>query len=289
VYQIIARYENALVQVGRVIGDLVEKTHDTRRMIPIRKPSGDQDIVQINAPYDRKMGEKGPTKRVHYPITPGGFSYTYSTGPSYQSQFEEASDFVNSLLQSVPELLWDGKGQTILGDLLIKLKNLGPIGDELVDRFKKILDPRIAENTEIPPQAQAELQKGQTVINALTAKLQEYQKLIDSKTLEYASEERRNEQDNKTKIAVAEINASVKENVAQLQETMKAIGIQMNQTYEMMQNGPQLPGTGSPDASAPSGAPEQAPAPEPQEAPLQPTHTFDPNSQEVSPVVGQPQ
>lgn len=277
VYQFIDRYENALMQAGRVMGDLMERTHDTKRSVAIRKPSGEQDMVTINAPYDRKVG--GVTKRVHYPIKTGGFAYTITTGPSYQSQFQEASDFVNTLVQGIPTLLIDGSGHTTLGDLAIKLKNLGPIGDEIVDRFKKMLRPELAEATDIPPQAQAELQKGQQMINLLTEQVNKLKDVIQNKSMELESEERRNEQDNKTKIAVAEINAQVKENIAQLQESMAAIANQMNQQWEAMK------GAGQPttQTAIPGEAPSAAPS-EPQEPELQPTHTFDPNAQELQPV-----
>jgi len=286
----IEAYTHSLEQVGRVMGDLIERTHDTKRQIPVRYADGRQKIVTINCPYD----DEG--RRCHYPITPGGFSYTISTGPSYQSQFEQASDFVDKLVQSVPQLLVDGAGQTTFGDLFVGLKQLGPIGDQIVDRFKKMLRPNLQDGPiDIPPQVQQELQKGQGVINALTAKVKELQDIVNTKAVEVASRERQNEDNNKTKVVVAEINASVKEGIAQLNAVMDQIALKLNQQFDAMmrqpQATPQIPGApstpaGTPSAETPPSAPSPLVAPGGPVAAdgQQATHVFDPETQEIQPM-----
>ena len=136
----------------------------------------------------------------------------------------------------MPQLLMDGSGHTFLGDLFVKIKNMGPIGDEIIERFKKKLPPDLQDNNmEIPPAVQAEMQKAQQVIDGLTEKVNAMHEVISSKTLEIQSEERRNEADNKTKIAIAEINAQVKENIHELQMSMDRIALDLNHQFEAMQ------------------------------------------------------
>lgn len=232
VYHIIDNYDRALEQAGRVEGDLLERTHDSKRQVAIRTAAGEQEFVTLNAPYD----DPKTKKRRHHPVVPGGFAYTISTGPSYQSQFEQASEFIDILVSKVPSLLVDGQGHTTFGDLFVKLKNMGPIGDQIIDRFKKMLRPELQEDAgDIPPQVAAEMQKAQQVIDALTEKVNALAQVIDSKQLEIQSEERRNEADNRTKIAIAEINAQVKENIIELQTSMEAIALNMNQQFEAIQ------------------------------------------------------
>lgn len=278
-YHITEAYVRSLEQVGRVHGDLIEKTHDTKRQVPVRYPDGKQKIVTLNAAYD----EDG--QRRHYPITPGGFNYTITTGPSFQSQFEQASDFVDKLVQSMPELLINGAGQTTFGDLFVKLKNLGPVGDQIVERFNKMLRPGLEdEQLDIPPQVQQELQKGQQVINALTQKVNELQGIISTKALELSSKDAQNKRDNETKLAVAAINASVKENIAQLEAVMDQLALKLNQQFDSMMAQMPKPDSGAPSSTAsPSPNAVIAPPSGPQGAPA-PTHAFDPESQQLQPV-----
>lgn len=286
VYHITEAYTRGLEQVGRIQGDLIEKTHDTKRQIPIRYADGRQKIVTVNCPYD----DDG--KRCNYPITPGGFSYTITTGPSYQSQFEQASDFVDKLVSSIPTLLIDGAGQTIFGDLFVSLKNLGPIGDQIVDRFKKMLKPGLEDTpVDVPPQVRQEMQKGQAVINALTQKVNQLQQVISTKALELSSDDERNKRDNETKIAVAAINASVKENIAQLESVMDQLALRLNQQFDQMMA--QMPkpadNSGAPSSTANSSTTAvMPPAASSQGAPggstATPTHVFNPDTQEIQPV-----
>lgn len=230
VYHILDNYERALEQVGRVMGDLLERTHDSTRKEMVRNAAGESRLVTFNAPYDNEKGQ-----RRHHKIIPGAFAYTISTGPSYQSQFEQASEFIDILVGKVPELLIDGQGHTVFGDLFVKLKNMGPIGDQIMERFKKLLRPELQEQeVEIPPQVLAEMQKAQKVIDFLAEKVNHLQDVLESKMLELQSEERRNETDNKTKLAIAEINAQVKENIEQLTTSMDQIALKMNQQFEAM-------------------------------------------------------
>lgn len=289
VYYITESYTRSLEQVGRVEGDLIERTHDTKRDIPIRKPDGKQRIVTINAPYDDENKQ-----RQHYPIAVGAFNYTITTGPSYQSQFEQSSDFVDKLIQSVPQLLVDGAGQTTFGDLFVQLKNLGPIGDQITDRFRKMLRPNLQDApVDIPPQVHAELQKGQQVINALTQRVNELQEIIKTKAVERESEDERNKRDNETKLAVAQINASVKENIAQLEAVMDSMAQRLNQQFEqMMANppaaAPQLPGGSAATTPASPSAPGAAPIPPGvQAATGAPTHVFNPEDQQIQPAGAQ--
>jgi hypothetical protein len=59
---------------------------------------------------------------------------TISTGPSYDSEREAASDFADLLVQQ-PQVF------ALLGPLVVKLKNLGPIGDKIADLLSIIQPP----------------------------------------------------------------------------------------------------------------------------------------------------
>lgn len=320
VYHITEAYTRSLEQVGRVMGDLIEKTHDTKRNIPIRKNDGTQKMVTINAPYHEfpamlthqngstmtakseaemdagmKQGYMPPKEKSFHPIEVGAFNYTISTGPSYQSQQEQSSDFVDKLIQSVPELLVNGQGQTTFGDLFVQLKNLGPTGDVIVERFKKMLKPGLEDTPlDIPPQVQAELQKGQQVINALVGKVNELQQVLQGKYMERASEDERNKRDNETKALVATINNAAKLDLSKLESSMDLIAEHLNRQFDLMMakmEQSQLPAGNGGSASTSSDQGAAAPTP-PSTAgdmatspgPPQPTHVFNPQAGEIQPV-----
>jgi hypothetical protein len=227
VYHLTDNFIRGLEQAGRVICDLIQKTHDTPRSMPYRAPSGDQKVSKINQEYFDKDG----TRHFHQ-LNKGAYGVTISTGPSHQSQFDAASDFVDTIVQSSPEMLM------LFGDQFTKLKNLGPEGDVIADRFKKMIMAKYPElsdeNKALDPRAMAMKQQAQHVIDSLTQKVNELTQERDAKVLELQSEEKRNEMDNRTKLAVAEIGASTKENVAQLEAQMDQISQQMGQHYDAL-------------------------------------------------------
>ena len=106
-------YHGMIRQVGVICEDLFDKIYDTPRKTGVRRQNDTSEIVAINTPGGLS--------------TKGSHLATVSTGPAFDSQREQASDFADILMQSplAPRI----------ADLAIKLKNLGPIGDELAERL----------------------------------------------------------------------------------------------------------------------------------------------------------
>jgi hypothetical protein len=79
----------------------------------------------------------------------GEFDVTVSDGPSHESDREKQSEFVDTILESLPSLpIPPPIAQKILA-MAIKMKNLGGIGDEIA----LLLNPPDPSN--LPPEAQA--------------------------------------------------------------------------------------------------------------------------------------
>lgn len=106
-------YHGMIRQVGVVVEDLLDKIYDTPRQTGVRRQNDTSDIVAINVPGGVS--------------TKGSHLVTVSTGPAFDSQREQASEFADILMQSplAPRI----------ADLAVKLKNLGPVGDELAKRL----------------------------------------------------------------------------------------------------------------------------------------------------------
>lgn len=170
-FHFIDNYKRSIEHAGRIYDDLIPKIYDTARDVHIRKPDESQETLRINEQHE-KNGEQ-----VHYDTSLGEHEVTISTGPSYDSQREAVADFAETLA-STPLF-------PRIADLIIRLRNLGPLGDEMADRvtppeFAKDGNPaaKLQQATEQYQMAQkmiAELQK-----ELQDAKIKEQGKVIDN-------------------------------------------------------------------------------------------------------------
>jgi hypothetical protein len=173
-FHFIDNFDIALELTGRILNELIDSVYDTEgREEGIRKPDDTYKIIKMNTsqPYPDEAGNAN-----HYPVSVGQHEVTISTGPSYQSQREEANAFMDTLANAHPELF------ARFADLAIKHRNLGPLGDEMAARVtppeflsqdgKDPLDPRAAA---VVREAQGQLQQMQEAMGELQKQLNELQ------------------------------------------------------------------------------------------------------------------
>lgn len=158
-FHFVDNHDRALMHAGRVMDDLLDSTYDTPRDTSIVNTDDSVEVIRINEPSKDKHGQP-----VNHKLTDtGDHGITVSTGPSFESQREEADEFLDGLMQHQPEIF------ARVAWLAIKLKNLGPIGDEMV----KILTPPDLAGQDgqppIPPQVQQAIQMGQQQLQQLHA------------------------------------------------------------------------------------------------------------------------
>ncbi len=211
-YHFVDNFLMSLEHSGRVMNDLLDKTYDTTRDVGTRKADGQYNVTRINDPQNDKAVD----------ITGDPHDVTVSTGPSFESQREEAADFAETLAK-VPGVF------PIIGDLITKLRNLGPIGDEIA---KRLTPPQFAVEDgqePLPPQAiqqMQQLKQETTQLHAYAQKLE--QDLTEAKQKEQAKVIDNQyklsvaDKDNQTKIAIAEIGAKTQDSITRLETTLKA-------------------------------------------------------------------
>lgn len=149
-------YAMALERAGRMMDDALDVVYDTPREEPFYNESDEASTLPINQLHP----ETGQPVGFH--TSTGDHGVTISTGPSQQSQRDEATDFTNQLIAH-PEVLGPNAPKIIA--LLVKLKALGPIGDQIA----KILDP---QDTNVPPEIAQQIQAAQRTIQQLQVELQ---------------------------------------------------------------------------------------------------------------------
>lgn len=196
-------------RVGVIFEDLVTPILDTARTVSVRDGQGAASPQRINDPRDPKSVS-----------TKGDHLVTVSTGPAIESEREAASDFADTLAQISPEIF------ALLGPLIVKLKNLGPIGDEIADLLKMLQPPQVqamqATKEQGPQQVAQQLLQAKGENQQLRERLQQAAQAIEAKLPELQA-----------KIREAEIDARVKKEVAEIQAhaTLGAATIKADQAH----------------------------------------------------------
>jgi hypothetical protein len=159
-YHFTDHYLDMIQQVGVICEDLFEPVYDGTRTIGARKGNDEAYSVTINDPTD-------PESKTFT----GDHLVTVSTGPSFDSQRDEASDFADTLAGMGPQMF------AVLGPLIVKLKNLGPIGDEMVELLKTLQPPEVraldAKKQDGKPPDPQQLQRDLVAAEAQIKKLEQ--------------------------------------------------------------------------------------------------------------------
>jgi hypothetical protein len=142
----------------------------------------------------------------------GTYDVMVTTGPGYMTKRQEALDAMSQILQSNPQL-W-----SVAGDLFIKNMDW-PGAQEMAERFKKILDPKVLSEGDQSP----EMMAAQQQMQAMTEELNRMTTIIE------------NVQD-----SVAQREVDIKEYKAQVDaydaETKRITAVQNSMTPEQIQD-----------------------------------------------------
>lgn len=203
-------YLDMVTQVGVVIEDLIPKIYDTARNVGVRRPNDTAEIIRINDP---NQADSVSTKGDHL--------VTVSTGPSFESEREAASDFADTLAQTSPEVF------ALLGPLIVKLKNLGPVGDEMIELLESVQPPQVQQARASkdkpgdPQQMAQELQQTKAQMQQLEQVAKQMKEALDTDQVKQQATITKAKMDgdiqiqlqhirNAAAIEIAEINAKVK-------------------------------------------------------------------------------
>ncbi len=163
----ISNYERGLARCGRMLEQGLTWCYCGPREAGMRSPADVYSSEKIN-----QVDPSGNPVGFH--TSHGDHATTISVGPSEQSERDAADDFVDTLFAT------PGMPQAILS-LAVRLKHLGPIGDEIAEA----LDPKGAQPPP-SPQVQQQLQQ----IPLLQQELQKAQFALQAKLPEIASKEK---------------------------------------------------------------------------------------------------
>jgi hypothetical protein len=192
-YHYVDNLARAIRHVGRQLVDLIPKIYDTQRIARVIGVDGESKMVRLDPnqpePVRKMVNEQGVVVAKIYNPGVGKYDVKVTTGPSYLTKRQESMDAMSQILQGNPNL-W-----AAAGDLFVKNMDW-PGAQEMAQRLKKMIDPKLLQEDDDPAlqaanqQIQAMQQQMEQMYNMLqnVGKSMEAQKLrID----EYNAETKR--------------------------------------------------------------------------------------------------
>ena len=181
----------ALRHAGRVIIDLLPHYYSAPRIKRILGRDGNPKTIVMHAGSPEEAMALAQAQNLAetsvFDLSVGRYDVRVMAGVSYASQRQEDRELMVNALQTNPQLM------QLIGDLFFKTMD-SPIAERIAKRLQKALPPGLNDEEQkpgqVPPEAQAQLQKAGELIDALTKTVNELQDGIESKAMELASKER---------------------------------------------------------------------------------------------------
>jgi hypothetical protein len=156
-YHYVDNLARAIRYITRQIVDMIPKIYDTQRIARIIGADGEVSMVKMDPAQEEAVREVrdqetgGLIEKIYNPGV-GTYDVMVTTGPGYMTKRQEALDAMSQILQSNPQL-W-----AVAGDLFIKNMDW-PGAQEMAERFKKILDPKVLATDDQSPEMVAAQQQ----------------------------------------------------------------------------------------------------------------------------------
>ncbi len=129
----------AISHTGEQLVDLIPRIYDTERVVRVLGENGEHNMVPINKELVVK-GQNGVEKTIKFDLSVGKYDVVVTTGPSFQTQRQEAGAGMQDFIRSIPE------AGALIGDLLADLQDW-PQKDKVKERLQVLLPPQLQ-----PPQ-----------------------------------------------------------------------------------------------------------------------------------------
>lgn len=202
-FHFIDNYNFALEHGGRILNAWYPFIYDTKRDIAIREADETHRTVRINDPEFEETDDDGNKIKTHYDAKTGDHGVTVSVGPSSDSQRDEASQYADMIagnIQAIAPLLPPGAAAKLLA-LSIRLKQLGPLGDEMADTISPPAD-KTAQDQQMA-QGQQQLQQSQQVIAQMQTEIEKLRLEKAGKVIQGETEKQLQQMQNDVKVLIA--------------------------------------------------------------------------------------
>lgn len=167
---------------AKVLIDLIPKVLDTRRVERILGVDGKDERVLLDPQMPKAYAEEKITpediQKIFNPMV-GKYDVAIDTGPSFQTQRQEASQVMAEVASRDPRFM------QIAGDLFWRAIDV-PMSDQLAKRYEKTIPPELQKDKEqqIPPQVQQQMQQMEETVRQLDGVVQKMSEELESKDIE---------------------------------------------------------------------------------------------------------
>ena len=172
-YHFVDNYGRFIRYIGRQIIDLIPKIYDTQRIARIIGEDGESKMIKINPeqtePVKKIVDDQGVVLEKIFNPGVGTYDVMVITGPGFATKRQEAAESMSVILQGNPEL-W-----SVAGDLFIKNMDW-PGAQEIAQRFRKMIDPKLLGDGEDNPELQAAKQQ----MEAMNQELQQMSSMLQN-------------------------------------------------------------------------------------------------------------
>jgi len=164
----------SITQIGRILVSAIPEIYDTPRVVRVIGKEDTNDIVGINGMY-----VEGQER--NYSLAQGQYSVKVSTGASFSTMRQEASETYQQIVAAQPQLM------QVMGDLLFKYMDF-PGAQAIAERFKKTMDPNIIDEELDPQVMQMQMQNEQLqqAVQTLEGQLGQLNEQLNDKQAEIA-------------------------------------------------------------------------------------------------------
>lgn len=167
---------------ARVLIDLIPKIYDTKRVIRILGLDGRDEKVVLDPDMDQSYDEDYSEEDIQKLFNPGlgNYDVVIDTGPSYQTQRQEAATLMGDIAKQDPEFM------KVAGDLFFRAVDV-PMSDQIAKRYEKMLPPQLQEKKgqkPLPPEVQQQMQQDKEMIQHLDKIIEEQSAKVESKEID---------------------------------------------------------------------------------------------------------
>jgi hypothetical protein len=171
-YHYVDNLARAIRHVGRQLVDLIPKIYDTQRIARVIGVDGESKMVRLDPnqpePVRKMVNEQGVVVAKIYNPSVGKYDVKVTTGPSYLTKRQESMDAMSQILQGNPNL-W-----AAAGDLFVKNMDW-PGAQEMAQRLKKMIDPKLLQEDDDPA-----LQAANQQIQAMQAQMEQMYNMLQN-------------------------------------------------------------------------------------------------------------
>jgi hypothetical protein len=162
----------SITHVGRILLSAIPEIYDTPRVVSVIGKEDTNDKVGINGMYVEGQEQ-------NYSLAEGRYEAKVSTGASFSTMRQEASEAYQQMIAAQPQLI------SVMGDLLFKYMDF-PGAQAISERFKRTMDPNLLDDEQDPQVAAMQMQNQelQQGIQMLQAQLGQLQQQLQDKQAE---------------------------------------------------------------------------------------------------------